>query len=52
MIFLQKFTNVFRHKVEQQNKMVDAFSRRHIFFIVLKKEITSFDSLVDQYVDF
>lgn len=50
VIFLQKFTYVFRHKIGQINKAIDALSRRQSMLAILHNELTSFDDIPSQYV--
>ena len=49
VLFLQKFTFVFRHRAGAQNKVADALSRRAHLLAVLQTEVTSFSSLRDDY---
>lgn len=52
MIFLQKFTFVFRHRAGQQNKAVDALNRRHNLLIILRAKLISFEYLPTTYAHY
>lgn len=49
VIYLQKFTYVFKHKVGHQNQVADALNRRHEPLITLTIVVTSFDILPELY---
>lgn len=51
IIYLQRFTYVFKHKSGQQNKLADAWSRRHALLFTLSNEVNSFDGLPTMYAD-
>lgn len=55
VLFLQKFTFVFRRRAGFQNKVADALSRRSNLLKILRTEIIEFEVFPDQYaydVDF
>lgn len=51
-LFLEKFSYIFKHKPGAKNVLVDALSRKTYLLTTLKAEITTFDSLLDLYVDY
>lgn len=51
VLYLQKFTFVFRHKARFQNTVSDALSRRAHLLTVLCTEIIGFDVFPAQYID-
>lgn len=49
VVFLQKFTYVFKHKADQYNKVVDALNYWDTLLVTLTTELISFEHLLDQY---
>lgn len=48
---MRKFTMVLKHKSRQQNKVVDALSRRASTLVTMRAEITDFEIHKDLYKD-
>ena len=49
ILFLQKFTFVFKHKAGQLNKAADALSRKACLLNSLHAEIISFEAMKELY---
>lgn len=49
ILFLQKFTFVFKHRANNMNKVADALSRRHCLLAMLQSTVTSLDRSLDLY---